>query len=141
MKKVLKLIFLIIIILNICGCLKKEEKEIEKPIPSLVTKVTKEEGKILTWIDNEYTKTIPKFVDGEKQEVYPDQDGFVFGAFEVTEEEYSNYLIAVKKYGYNKKAIEVTSDYKVFTAINGQYQLVIGYSDGYMTITITKEVI
>lgn len=138
MKRSIKIICLTIILLNICACTTKNET-IEKPNPELITKVEPSKEKLF-WATNEYTDTIPKFDSGNNKEVYTnDESGFMFGAFDVPEEEHSKYLLEVKKAGYNKKITEVNSEYKSFIASNGKYQLTIGYSDGYLSITIIKE--
>lgn len=141
MRKTTKILLMFILLFNIVACTTKEKEHDPKPIPPVVQKESTEIKK-LKWVENEYTKTIPKFTAGKNQEVYTNsEEGFVFGSYEVTEEDYETYLVDVKSMGYTKGITEVNSSYKSFTASNGTYQLTIGYSDGYISITIIKAAI
>ena len=140
MKQAIKIFLISSLVITFIGCNKETAKPEKNPEAiSIVTKENNDEKK-LTWVDNEYTNSIPKFTAGTSQEVYTNmENGFVFGAFDVTETEYQDYNKEVKKMGYTENNTDVEGFYKAFSASNGTHQLTIGYSDGYISITIIKE--
>lgn len=135
-------IFIICLLFIFAGCSKVEdkgkitEKGTNKPNSPIVSEVKEDDTK---WPQNEWTRLLPEFTKGTNHKVHTNnKDGFVFGSYNVTDDEYNSYLKDLKTLGFENNVIEITEGNKSFQADKDGYQVTITFFEGYMSITLIK---
>ena len=108
--------------------------------PSLVEPVVDEEPVVDVWPDNEFTSQIPRFTYGINEKVYTNnEEGFIYGAEDVTIEEYNLYKKELRSSGFKKNIKEEKGDIITWTATKDIYEVLLSYVDSGLTITIIKD--
>jgi hypothetical protein len=141
MKKTIYLTIIIALLMTSFGCSylkekkvpeKEEIKEVENSEPS--NEVTD------FWPANEFTNQVPKFTYGINERIYTNNEtGFIYGADDVTADEYKQYKKDLKKAGFKDDVSEIIDTITTYTASKDIYEVSLSYVDNTLTITIIKE--
>lgn len=144
MKKALYITIIIALLISPFGCSFIKEKETKKPV-----EIQKDESKeqndeeeeiIDVWPSNEFTNQVPRFTYGINEQVYSNtEEGFIYGADDVTKDEYNLYKKDLKKAGFKNNINEIVDTITTYTASKDIYEVSLSYVDTSITITIIKE--
>lgn len=112
-------------------------KEIEEEEPDFVVEAPTDNP---NWPVNEYTSVVPVFTYGINEKVYTNnEDGFIYGAEDVTIDEYNQYKKEIRRAGFRKNVVEETGEITTYTAKKDIYEILLSYADNAITITVIKE--
>lgn len=140
MKKLIYFILLITLLASSLGCsYLKEKKEKKDPVIKDTTKEEVEET-VDMWPANEFTNEVPKFTYGINEKIYENTEaGFIYGADDVTADEYTLYKKELRKSGFKYNISEIVDTITTYTATKDNYEVSLSYVDNSITITIIKE--
>lgn len=140
MKKTIYVATIIALLISSFGCSYIKEKKIEEVKKTEEVEVEEIEETTDFWPSNEFTNQVPKFTYGVNERIYSNnEEGFIYGADDVTIDEYKQYKKDLKKAGIKDEVSEIVDTITTYTACKDIYEVSLSYVDNSITITIIKE--
>ncbi|HOP65597.1 MAG TPA: hypothetical protein PLX66_01030 [Bacilli bacterium] len=140
MKKIAYFTLIIALVSLSFGCSYIKEKEQKEEETVVREDENSEKVEFDPWPSNEFTDQVPKFTYGIDEKIYSNtEEGFIYGADDVTYDEYKLYKKELKKAGFKYDIDEIVDTITTYTATKDNYEVALSYVDDSITITIIKE--